>query len=542
MDPSQDKPLQRLYEQKADLENARVTAPAEEKARLRQRMEDLDREIAERLQTLANMTNLPNLTIGIAERQERLGDRVRVLVVTANPLGSSPLQLDREVKIIDEALRRSRKRNNFEVEYRLAATPSELRRALLDVEPHVLHFSGHGAGNQGLLFVSDESAGSLYRSPEGEVRTQSDANEIRYVPADPLARLLGLCDEHLECVVLNACYSDIQGNAIAAYIPITIGSRDQIADRVAIKFAQGFYDAIGAGRSYEKAFQWGQVAIEFDLANQEAAKILVLRKKGETTPTPNPSQEGNGATRNRAGETRSLDLGNGVSLTLVYIPGGTFWMGSKDDDPEAYDDEKPRHQVTLPAFWMGETPVTQGQYQAVMGSNPSHFQGDLHRPVELVSWNDADRFCQELSRKLSQEIISLPSESQWEYACRGGTDTRYFFGDDAAQLGNYAWYYGNSGNETHPVKQKKPNAWGLYDMHGNVWEWCADQWHDNYQGAPTDGSAWLFSDESKDRLLRGGSWDDGAKYCRSAYRYLNTPAFRYGYLGFRVVCRASRTR
>ena len=186
--------------------------------------------------------------------------------------------------------------------------------------------------------------------------------------------------------------------------------------------------------------------------------------------------------------------------------------------------------------------MTQGQYQAVMGSNPSHFQGDLHRPVELVSWNDADRFCQELSRKLSQEIISLPSESQWEYACRGGTDTRYFFGDDAAQLGNYAWYYGNSGNETHPVKQKKPNAWGLYDMHGNVWEWCADQWHDNYQGAPTDGSAWLFSDESKDRLLRGGSWDDGAKYCRSAYRYLNTPAFRYGYLGFRVVCRASRTR
>ena len=116
MDPSQDKPLQRLYEQKADLENARVMAPAEEKARLRQRMEDLDREIAERLQILANMTNLPNLTIGIAERQERRGDRVRVLVVTANPLGSSPLQLDREVKIIDEALRRSRKRDNFVVE------------------------------------------------------------------------------------------------------------------------------------------------------------------------------------------------------------------------------------------------------------------------------------------------------------------------------------------------------------------------------------------------------------------------------------------
>lgn len=217
-------------------------------------------------------------------------------------------------------------------------------------------------------------------------------------------------------------------------------------------------------------------------------------------------------------------------------------MGAKDDDPEAYDDEKPRHQVTLPAFWMGETPVTQGQYQAVRGSNPSRFQGDLDRPIENVTWNDADRFCQELSRKLSQEIISLPSESQWEYACRGGTDTRYFFGDDAAQQGNYAWYNGNSGNETHLVKQKKPNAWGLYDMHGNVWEWCADQWHKNYEGAPTDGSVWLSSDESEGRLLRGGSWDSIAKHCRSAYRDHYTPAYRFNGLGFRVVCRASRTR
>jgi len=198
-------------------------------------------------------------------------------------LGSSPLKLDHEVKTIQAALKRSRKRDNFLVEYQLAATPSELRRALLDFEPHVLHFSGHGAGEQGLLFVSDESAGAIYRSDSGEVRSHAvDTNEIRFVPAQPLANLLQLCDEHLECVVLNACYSDVQGNAIANSVPITIGMRDVVADNVAIKFSQGFYDAIGAGKSYEKAFEWGKVAIEFDLSNEEAAKILVLRKKEET--------------------------------------------------------------------------------------------------------------------------------------------------------------------------------------------------------------------------------------------------------------------
>ena len=240
-----------------------------------------------------------NLNVGIAERQEQTGDRVRILVVTANPLGSKPLQLDREVKMIAEALRRSRKRDNFHVEYRLAATPSDLRHALLDIEPHILHFSGHGAGDQGLLFVSDESAGNLYRSDSGEVRAQTEKiNEIRFVSAEPLAELLGLCDDHLECVLLNACYSDAQGNAIAAYIPITIGTRDQINDRVAMKFAEGFYDAVGAGKSYEKAFEWGKVAIKFDLANSEATKILILRKKGETTAnvTPTPPNPETGRT------------------------------------------------------------------------------------------------------------------------------------------------------------------------------------------------------------------------------------------------------
>ncbi|MFN5857601.1 MAG: CHAT domain-containing tetratricopeptide repeat protein [Pseudanabaenaceae cyanobacterium] len=266
--------------------------------------------------------NVQNLNIGIAERLAQSGDRVRILVVAANPLGSSPLKLDHEVKTIQEALKRARKRDNFVVEYRLAATPSELRRALLDVEPHVLHFSGHGAGDRGLLFVSDESASEIYRSEGGEVRSRSTStNEIRFVPAQPLANLLQLCDEHLECVVLNACYSDVQGDAISANIPFTIGMRDVIGDNVAIKFSQGFYDAIGAGKGYEMAFKWGKVAIEFDLVDDQAAKILVLRRKGESIPIIEKPTTNVEASRTVTPEIISNDSNNFFSgLKKLFTP------------------------------------------------------------------------------------------------------------------------------------------------------------------------------------------------------------------------------
>jgi len=264
--------------------------------------------------------NVRNLNLGIAERLEQVGDRVRILVVAANPLGSSPLKLDHEVKTIQAALKRSRKRDNFLVEYQLAATPSELRRALLDFEPHVLHFSGHGAGEQGLLFVSDESAAAIYRSDSGEVEVRShsvDTNEIRFVPAQPLANLLQLCDEHLECVVLNACYSDVQGNAIANSVPITIGMRDVVADNVAIKFSQGFYDAIGAGKSYEKAFEWGKVAIEFDLANDKSLEIPVLIKKVQAMTEPqqpnNPNIKQIGMEKVTAGGNINVTIHQSIS-------------------------------------------------------------------------------------------------------------------------------------------------------------------------------------------------------------------------------------
>ncbi len=212
------------------------------------------------------------------------------------------------------------------------------------------------------------------------------------------------------------------------------------------------------------------------------------------------------------------DLGNNVKLEMVTIPAGSFTMGSDESD---YDDEKPQHQVKLQEFYLGKYPVTQEQYQAIMGNNPSKFKDNPKNPVELVSWDDAQEFCQKLNQKTGKKY-RLPTEAEWEYACRAGTQTRYYFGDDEKQLGEYAWFDKNSDSKTHPVGQKKPNNWGLHDMSGNVWEWCEDPWHDSYANKPEDiknngNSIWSDSNESR-HILRGGSWNVNSRGCRSAGR------------------------
>ncbi len=238
------------------------------------------------------------------------------------------------------------------------------------------------------------------------------------------------------------------------------------------------------------------------------------------------------------------NLPNGVTLEMVGLLAGQFLMGYPDSDPDAESYEKPQHQVQVNSFAIGKYPVTQAQYQAVMGKNPSWFKNwfknNPQNPVENVSWNDAQAFCRKLSQ-ITGKTYRLPTEAEWEYACRAGTTTRFYFGDDAGQLGDYAWHKGNSQNTTHPVGQKKPNAWGLYDMSGNVWEWCEDNWHDNYIGAPKDGSAWLTNDNDY-QIVRGGSWYYDPGYCRSAYRdYYDRRGNDNIDYGFRVVCGAGRT-
>ena len=246
-------------------------------------------------------------------------------------------------------------------------------------------------------------------------------------------------------------------------------------------------------------------------------------------------------------------LADRVELTMVQIPAGSFLMGSPYKEPGRYDNEGPQHQVQLQGFFMGQTPITQAQWQVVAGwqklqrdlnSDPARFKG-IHRPVESVLWEDAIEFCQRLSQRFGR-TYTLPSEAQWEYACRAGTTTPFHFGatltpDLANYDGNRTYGEGPKGvyrQETRAVAVFPANPWGLYDMHGNVWEWCLDQWHANYQGAPVDGSAWLDSDFIKEhkRLLRGGSWDNHPALCRSAYRDDGPPDYRDDDFGFRVCC------
>ena len=246
-------------------------------------------------------------------------------------------------------------------------------------------------------------------------------------------------------------------------------------------------------------------------------------------------------------------LADGVQLTMMQIPAGSFLMGSASGEYRRSDDEGPQHEVQLQGFFMGQTPITQAQWQVVAGwqklqrelsSDPGRFKG-LHRPVECVLWEDAIEFCQRLSQRFGR-IYTLPSEAQWEYACRAGTTTPFHFGatltpDLANYDGNYTYGGGPKGvylKETTEVASFPANPWGLYDMHGNVWEWCLDHWHGNYHGAPADGSAWLDSDVNKDskRLLRGGSWHGRPAYCRSDYRDGNHPDYRNASIGFRICC------
>jgi formylglycine-generating enzyme required for sulfatase activity len=230
----------------------------------------------------------------------------------------------------------------------------------------------------------------------------------------------------------------------------------------------------------------------------------------------------------------TVDLGGGVTMELILIPPGTFDMGSD----KGQGGEKPVHKVTLKkGFYIGKYEVTQEQWQAVMGANPSHFK-DPKKPVEQVTWNACRDFVAKLSEKTGRKF-SLPSEAEWEYACRAGSTTEFCYGDAEAGLGEYAWYSGKSGNMTHLVGQKKPNQFGLFDMHGNVSEWCEDVSHDSYEGAPTDGSAWVEGGNQGLRVVRGGSWLQIPTLCRSALRNMYAPAsdyYLYGY-GCRVVLR-----
>jgi len=245
----------------------------------------------------------------------------------------------------------------------------------------------------------------------------------------------------------------------------------------------------------------------------------------------------------------AVDLDGGSKMEFVLIPAGEFIMGSRHSTeavvkafglPDIFTcylaNEQPRHRVRITKpFYLGKYEVTQEQWKVIMGSNPSFCQAAKHA-VESVSWNDCQVFINRLNEKLGKPGVkfSLPTEAQWEYACRAGTSTWFSFGDDKALLGEHAWYGRNSGKKSHPVGGKKPNPWGLYDMHGSVGEWCAD-WHDAGYYKQSPGIDPAGPPEGAARVLRGGSfYDDLPDYFRCADRYHDHPDFRYYRYGFRV--------
>ena len=221
---------------------------------------------------------------------------------------------------------------------------------------------------------------------------------------------------------------------------------------------------------------------------------------------------------------------NGVSFEMVRVEGGTFRMGATvEQEDEALDGEKPVHSVTLSGYYIGKTEVTQVLWQAVMGSNPSSFKGaDL--PVECVSWEDCQKFIQKLN-SLTGRNFRLPTEAEWEFACRGGNNSRGYKYSGSNNLGSVAWYEDNSGGKTHPVGTKAPNELGIFDMSGNVWEWCSDWYADYTSYSQTDPTG---PRSGSGRVDRGGSWCDGAWCCRSSFRDGDDPTNRSCRLGLRL--------
>jgi eukaryotic-like serine/threonine-protein kinase len=263
-----------------------------------------------------------------------------------------------------------------------------------------------------------------------------------------------------------------------------------------------------------------------------------LDNKGEIIDQPSGSAE-----------IFTESLSNDVNLTMVKIPAGKFLMGSPASEKDRDGDESPQHEVKVPEFFIGQTEITQAQWQIIMGNNPSNSKDNDKLPVEEVSWLDAMDFCDKLSKETGQ-TYRLPSEAEWEYACRAGTITPFAFGETiTTAVVNFG--YPNGGNakgesrgKTTSVGSFPPNLFGLYDMHGNVWEWCLDEWVDSYKGAPNNGSPkgdLNSRDENKRRLLRGGNWVNEVSVCRSAFRGKVAASHRDSGIGFRVVSVPSMT-
>ncbi|MEH2452410.1 SUMF1/EgtB/PvdO family nonheme iron enzyme [Nostoc sp.] len=383
-----------------------------------------------------------------------------------------------------------------------------------------------------------------FRVPE-LVRQYKNTRQTPYVIAEPVNK------SHLILVSRYATLADIatlKNDAYQAEVNRNLDLAEQLWIRVLAAASGQDMDAIEAIKRIARP-RWepqqapvplprntvvnsakGEFTVEKNSLKTFQFEVVTVNAKGNITNR-----------RNQEAKYFEENLGNGVTLKMVQIPEGTLMMGSPEGEAGRYEYENPQHEVKVPGFFMGKYEITQAQYQAIVGNNPSKFKGEK-LPVEQVSWDDAVDFCQKLSNKTGK-TYRLPSEAEWECACRAGTTTPFYFGETiTTDLVNYNgdFPYGSAPKgeyrqQTIDVGKFPPNSFGLYDMHGNVWEWCKDVYNDNYQGAPKDGSAWLNGKDNDIKLLRGGSWINNARNCRSANRNRNARANRNNNVGFRVV-------
>ena len=295
-------------------------------------------------------------------------------------------------------------------------------------------------------------------------------------------------------------------------------------------------------RHWQRLDGWYQQQGEHDMKKTFGLAMIVIvwcaLAAGGAEPSAPPAVQPS----SQPAKDLTLDLGNNVTMKLVLIPAGKFMMGSPEDEKDRLPDENP-HEVTITKpYYMGVFSVTQAQWTAVMGAGPwkgkDYVKEEATCPATFISWDDAAEFCGKFSKTAGRNV-RLPTEAQWEYACRAGSKTRFYYGDDPdySKLGDYAWYSKNAadGGEkyAHPVGLKKPNDWGLYDMHGNVWQWCSNWYEGSYAHAKETDPQGLAT--GTNRVLRGGSWIYIPRSCRSAIRYGTDPLLRICSIGFRVV-------
>ena len=436
----------------------------------------------------------------------------KILILSANPINTSQLRLDEEVREIDSGLRRAKHRDKFILEQRWATRPRDLRQALLDVRPNIVHFSGHGT-TDGIML-------------------EDTSNQSKLISSIALSGLFELFANSVECVLLNACYSNNQAEGISRHIDYVLGMDNAIGDKAAIEFAVGFYDALGAGESYKVAYKFGFNAILLSGASEKCRPILTIKK--DKYFEYNEKTSGRNNSDKNISLPRSSFKEPSIGMEFLKVPKGKFKMG--DNFGMGSESETPVHEVKINCFHLGKYPITQGQWKSVMKSNPSDFLKGDDYPVENVSWNEAKEFISKISKMNENKYgFRLPTEAEWEYAARsGGKIEKFSGGNDVDTL---AWYRENSNNSTHLVGKKIPNGIGLYDMSGNVYEWCEDSYERNIYyfhkiDNPINFSSSPFANMGK--VARGGSWKNRALHVRCSRRNYFSANAKENLLGFRL--------